>query len=112
MTVIVGILAVGADAKLLTKDEEDGVLELILSYPAGRSGIFWGIVGWQLFTVGPGQYQFWPGEDFWNHSPPYLSGGKAISGLNTDWLVVLAELVVLFLLLSWYIFLTRDIRVT
>ena len=47
MMVIVGILAVGAGAKLLTKDEEDCVLDLILAYPAGRSGFFWGIVGWQ-----------------------------------------------------------------
>ena len=40
MTLIIGIFAVGTGAKLLVKDEEDGLLDLILSYPINRSGIF------------------------------------------------------------------------
>ncbi len=39
MIVIVGILAASMGAKLLTREKED---ELILSYPTGRSAIFWG----------------------------------------------------------------------
>ncbi len=44
MTVILGIFAVSLGAKLLAKDEEDGLLDLILAYPISRTGIFWGRV--------------------------------------------------------------------
>ena len=51
MTLIIGIFAVGTGAKLLVKDEEDGLLDLILSYPINRSGIFWGRVLGYLATL-------------------------------------------------------------
>lgn len=184
MTVILGILAVGMGAQLLSKDEEDGVLDLILSYPAGRSGIFWGrvlgflatliillAIAWLSWTIPAGASELDltplelarpflpllaqlalfgflaillsqvlpssrmagmvtgailvgnylleglaninPGlEKISRITPLHIyQGGKAISGLNSDWLVILVELVVLFLLLSWYFFLTRDIRI-
>ncbi|HDD54777.1 MAG TPA: ABC transporter permease subunit [Chloroflexi bacterium] len=184
MMVIMGILAVGAGAKLLSQGEGDGVPDPILSYPAGRSGIFWGrvlgflatlvillTIAWlswaipagasgldltalelarpflpllaqlalfgflaillsqvlpssrmaSMFTgaalVGNyllvGLANIYPDlEKISRITPIHIyQGGKAISGLNTDWLIILAELVVLFLLLGWYLFLIRDNRV-
>ena len=51
MTVIVGIFAVGAGAKLIVKDEEDGLLDLVLAYPKSRSALFWGRVSAYVVTL-------------------------------------------------------------
>jgi len=51
MTIIVGIFSVGAGAKLIVKDEEDGLLDLILTYPKSRSAVFWGRVFGYILTV-------------------------------------------------------------
>ena len=42
MTVIAGILAVGVGAGLLVRQEEAGILDLILAHPVSRSALFWG----------------------------------------------------------------------
>ncbi len=65
---IIGILAVGAGAGLLAGDEEKGVLDLVLSYPVSRSGLFLGrvlglivaliavlAVGWLSWALPAGQ---------------------------------------------------------
>lgn len=44
MTLIVGIFVVGIFAKLVVGDEEKGTLDLVISYPISRSGLFWGRV--------------------------------------------------------------------
>jgi ABC-2 type transport system permease protein len=49
MPVIVGIFAVAAAAGLLAGDEERGTLDLTLSYPIGRTALFWG--RWLGFVV-------------------------------------------------------------
>lgn len=41
MPIVLGIMVVSAGANLITKDEEDGVLELILAQPISRSHLFW-----------------------------------------------------------------------
>lgn len=51
MTIIVGIFAVNAGAKLIVQDEEDGLLDLILAYPKSRTGIFWGRVFGYVLTL-------------------------------------------------------------
>ncbi|TFG47323.1 MAG: hypothetical protein E4H33_06055, partial [Anaerolineales bacterium] len=52
MIVILGILAIGTGAKLLVKDEEDGLLDLVTAYPISRTGIFWGrVVGYVLVLI-------------------------------------------------------------
>ncbi len=51
MTLIVGIFSVGAGAKLIVKDEEDGLLDLVLTYPKSRSAVFWGRVFGYILTV-------------------------------------------------------------
>lgn len=51
MTIIVGIFSVGAGAKLIVKDEEDGLLDLVLTYPKSRSAVFWGRVFGYIMTV-------------------------------------------------------------
>lgn len=42
MTLIVGIYAIGAGAKLLVADEEQGILDLLISYPVSRTRFLWG----------------------------------------------------------------------
>lgn len=42
MAVIIGIFVVSAGASLLVKDEEEGVLDLLMAYPVSRTGFFWG----------------------------------------------------------------------
>jgi len=42
MTVIAGILAVGVGAGLLVRQEEAGILDLILAHPVSRTALFWG----------------------------------------------------------------------
>jgi ABC-2 type transport system permease protein len=44
MPVILGIFVVGACAGLLTNDEENGVLDLLMAHPVSRSSLFWGRV--------------------------------------------------------------------
>ena len=44
MILIVGIFAVGNGANLIVKDEEEGLLDLVLAYPISRSMFFWGRV--------------------------------------------------------------------
>ncbi len=42
MTLIIGILAIGVGAGLLVNDEEQGILDLLLAHPIGRTALFWG----------------------------------------------------------------------
>ena len=44
MSLIVGIFAVSACAKLIVGDEEKGTLDLVISHPISRTGLFWGRV--------------------------------------------------------------------
>jgi ABC-2 type transport system permease protein len=41
MPIILGIMIISAATSLITKEEENGTLELILSQPISRSGLFW-----------------------------------------------------------------------
>jgi len=184
MIVFLGFLAVGNGAKLIVKDEEDGLLDLIAAYPTSRSGIFWGrVLGYitSLVLILGIAWLSWllpsrsVGLDLkaWELARPFISllgqlmlfgsfalflslvlpssrlankltggvlvgnyllvglaninqdlekfvkftplsiyqGGKAISDLNSDWLIILFEIILILLLLSWWRFLTRDLRV-
>ena len=51
MPVIIGIFAVSVGAGLLVSDEEKGTLDLIMSYPVSRTGLFWGRVLGYLAAV-------------------------------------------------------------
>ena len=51
MPVIIGIFAVSAGAGLLVSDEEKGTLDLVMSYPVSRTGLFWGRVLGYLAAV-------------------------------------------------------------
>lgn len=42
MAVIIPIFAITTCAKLLVGDEEDGILDLVISYPISRTKLFWG----------------------------------------------------------------------
>jgi ABC-2 type transport system permease protein len=42
MPVIIGIFAVSAGASLLVRQEEEGVLDLVMAHPISRAGVFWG----------------------------------------------------------------------
>ena len=42
MHFIIGIFASGAAASLLVREEEEGTLDLVISYPISRSALFWG----------------------------------------------------------------------
>jgi len=44
MPVIIGVFAASLGAGLLVSDEEKGILDLIMSYPVSRMGLFWGRV--------------------------------------------------------------------
>lgn len=184
MIVILGILAIGTGAKLLVKDEEDGLLDLVTAYPISRTGIFWGrVVGYALvlifilaiswlnwalpsksagleLTAGElikpfvgllGQLLLFGSfalllsmvlpaarlasmvtggllvanylvnglvninpdlEKFVEYTPlNYYQGGYAILGIDGEGLLIVFEWIVLFLLLAWWQFLTRDLRV-
>ncbi len=41
MVVVIPILTIGQGAKLLVRDEEEGTLDLVMSYPLSRSKLFW-----------------------------------------------------------------------
>ncbi len=184
MTIIVGIFSVGAGAKLIVKDEEDGLLDLILAYPKSRSAVFWGrvfgyiltvmailIVAWLSWAIPSGSsgLNLTAGEllkPFWGllgqlllfgsfalllsmllpaariasmitggllvgnylliglaninqdlksiveYTPLHVyQGGYAILGINWDNLMIVLGGVLLFLLLAWWRFLLRDLRV-
>jgi ABC-2 type transport system permease protein len=42
MAVIIPIFAITTCAKLLVGDEEDGILDLVISYPVSRARLYWG----------------------------------------------------------------------
>lgn len=42
MQVIIGILAISAGASMVTGEEENGTLDLILAHPVSRTALFWG----------------------------------------------------------------------
>jgi ABC-2 type transport system permease protein len=44
MHLIIGIYTIGAFSGLLTRQEEQGILDLLLAQPISRSGMFWGRV--------------------------------------------------------------------
>jgi ABC-2 type transport system permease protein len=44
MSLIIGIFAVSACAKLIVGDEEKGTLDLVISHPISRTNLFWGRV--------------------------------------------------------------------
>jgi ABC-2 type transport system permease protein len=184
MTIIVGIFAVGAGAKLIVKDEEDGLLDLILAYPKSRSALFWGrvfafvvtlvlimLISWLSWVIPPGNSSmdlsageilrpFWglmsqlllfgsfalflsmilPAsrlasmitggllvanylviglaninqdlEKIVKYTPLHIyQGGYAILGIEWDSIVIILEGAILFLLIAWWRFLLRDLRV-
>ena len=184
MTVIIGIFAVSAGAGLLVSDEEKGVLDLILSYPVSRMGLFWGRVlgylaavllvllaswlSWVIPAQGTGMDLTWieflrpflplfaqlvlfgmmalllslvlPSvrmagmltggllignyllmglsnlnedlEAFVQYTPLYYyQSGEAIDGLDWVWLAGVLGVSVVFVLLAWWRFQQRDIRV-
>ena len=184
MTIIVGIFAVGAGAKLIVKDEEDGLLDLILAYPKSRSALFWGrvfafvvtlvlimLISWLSWVIPSGSSSmnlsaweilrpFWglmsqlllfgsfalflsmilPAsrlasmitggllvanylviglaninqdlEKIVKYTPLHIyQGGYAILGIEWDSIVIILEGAILFLLLAWWRFLLRDLRV-
>jgi len=52
MTIIVGIFAVSQGANLIVRDEENGILDLVIAYPVERWGLFWGrVLGYLSATV-------------------------------------------------------------
>lgn len=42
LPLIIGLFAAGAGASLLARDEEGGILDLILAHPVSRTTLFWG----------------------------------------------------------------------
>jgi len=52
MPIILGIFATGACSGLLVRDEEGGVLDLILAHPISRTKLFWGrLLGFLTVTL-------------------------------------------------------------
>lgn len=51
MVVVIPILTIGQGAKLLVRDEEAGTLDIAMSYPIGRSQVFWARVAAYLDGV-------------------------------------------------------------
>jgi len=51
MPIILGILVITSASSLISKKEEDGTLELIISQPISRSAVFWGNLFALLFSV-------------------------------------------------------------
>ena len=67
MTLILGVLAIGACASLVVGDEEKGILDLVMAHPISRTSLFWGrllgftiamaivhILGWLGWVVSSG----------------------------------------------------------
>ena len=184
MPVIIGIFAVSVGAGLLVSDEEKGILDLIMSHPVSRTGLFWGRVlgflaatllilfvswlSWVIPARGTGMDLTWIefsrpflplfaqlvlfgtmalllslllpsvrmagmlsgallignyllmglsnlNEDlkaFVEYTPLYYyQSGEAIDGLDWVWLAGVAGVSVVFILLAWWRFERRDIRV-
>jgi ABC-2 type transport system permease protein len=184
MTIIIGIFAVGASAKLLVKDEEEGILDLLISYPLSRAGFFWGrilgllltlimilAIAWLSWVIPADRAgmdlsllefarPFFPllgqlllfgmlalflsmvlpsikiasmvsggvlvanylvvglsniNENLQKvveYTPLYYyQGGKAINGVNENWLLSILVVSLLFALLAWWLFEKRDLRV-
>ena len=184
MPVIVGVFAVSVGAGLLVSDEEKGILDLIMSYPVSRMGLFWGRVSgfltamllvllvswlsWVLPAQGTGMDLTWleftrpflplfaqlvlfgtmalllslllPSarmagmlsggllignylllglsnlnedlEAFVQYTPLYYyQSGEAIDGLDWVWLAGVVGLSLAFVLIAWWRFQRRDIRV-
>ena len=184
MPVIIGVFAVSVGAGLLVSDEEKGTLDLIMSYPVSRTGLFWGRVSgfltamllvilvswlsWVLPAQGTGMDLTWleftrpflplfaqlllfgtlalllslllPSvrmagmlsggllignylllglsnlnedlEAFVQYTPLYYyQSGEAIDGLDWVWLAGVVVVSLVFVLLAWWRFQRRDIRV-
>lgn len=184
MTLIIGIFAVGACARLLVGDEEKGILDLVMAYPVSRAALFWGrllgfvvatvlilLAGWLSWVIpseSSGLDLTWvefllpflpllavlllfgalallfsmllPSarlagglsgallvgnfllvglsnlntdlEPLYKLTPFYYhQGGKAINGLNWEWLGGLLAAALVLALLAWWRFQRRDIRV-
>jgi ABC-2 type transport system permease protein len=184
MPVIIGVFAVSVGAGLLVGDEEKGTLDLIMSYPVSRMGLFWGRVSgfltamllvilvswlsWVLPAQGTGMDLTWleftrpflplfaqlllfgtmalllslllPSvrmagmlsggllignylllglsnlnedlEAFVQYTPLYYyQSGEAIDGLDWVWLAGVVVVSLVFVLLAWWRFQRRDIRV-
>lgn len=52
MMVVISILTIGQGAKLLVRDEEEGILDLAMSYPLSRSKLFWARLAAYLDGIG------------------------------------------------------------
>ena len=52
MPIIIGVFAVTAGAGLLVRQEEAGILDILLSYPVSRAAMFWGRVAAFAITTG------------------------------------------------------------
>jgi ABC-2 type transport system permease protein len=184
MVIIIGIFTIGACGNLLIKDEEKGILDLVMSYPVSRAKVFWGrftayltatvcimIVSWLGWLV-PIEgvdfglsaiemlYPFLPLlailllfgalalmlsmllpavriatgltgailvanfllvgmsninedlESIYKLTPfYYFQGGRAINGIDWSWLMGLLVFTILFVLVAWWRYHRRDIRV-
>ena len=100
MPLIIGIFAVAAAAGLLAGDEERGTLDLTLSYPVGRTALFWG--RWLGFVVATALVLF-IGYVGWAVTLPFSSMDADAGGLLAAHLPILAMLLLfggLSLLLS------------
>jgi ABC-2 type transport system permease protein len=51
MDMIIGIFAIGAAASLLVRDEEEGILDLLMAHPVSRAAFFWGRVLGYLVAI-------------------------------------------------------------
>lgn len=184
MPLILGIFAIGAGARLLVGDEEEGILDLVLAHPVTRSQLFWGRFAGYLCALGVVIGVGWLGwvlmaaesglnlsmlelllpnlpllallvlfgalglmlslllpsrrmasgltaallvsnflligisglnrdlEPVYELTPFYFNqGASAIQGLNLSWLLGLLGAGLVFILVAWWRFLGRDIRV-
>lgn len=86
MTLIIGIFAIGACANLLSGDEEQGVLDLVLAYPISRARLFWGRLLGFVIALGGVLGAAWLS---W-----LIPSGN--SGLNLSWIELLQSFLPLF----------------
>ena len=61
MPLILGIFAIQAGAGLLVRDEEEGILDLIIAHPVSRAGLFWGRYLAFLFALAAVLFIAWLG---------------------------------------------------
>ena len=184
MVVVIPIFTIGQGAKLLVRDEEEGILDLVMSYPISRSQLFWAralaylagtilvlaisYVGWLLpdktdaWTISAGElalahlpllaillvfgaftfmlslmlpsFKAASGiagallvgnyllsgisnmreelKSIFEFTPlHFYQGGLAINDFNITWFAGLMGTAILFLLIAWWRFDRRDIRV-